>query len=97
MGTLHIRRADNYWGSARRLVIYVDGARAASLRSDDVFSTELPDGKHTVRARMDWVTCKPLIVNVTSEFVRTVELSLPMSRLPLAFLVPWRGYAAKEW
>ena len=97
MGTLNIRRASNYFGGARRLVIYVDGTKVAKLSLRKSMSLELPDGAHTVRARMDWVTCKPLVVNVTSEFVRTVEFSLPMSRLPLAFLVPWRGFAAREW
>ncbi len=78
-------------------MIYVDGAKVAKLGPRKSMSLELPDGSHTVRGRMDWVTCRPLVVTVTSDFTRTVELSLPMSRLPLAFLVPWRGYVAREW
>ncbi len=96
MGTLNIRRAENYFGSARRLIIYVDGAKVAKLRLHDVVSLELPNGKHTVRARMDWVTCRALSVEVSDELIRRVELSLPMHRLPLAFLTPWWGYAARE-
>ncbi len=71
MGTLDIRRDSNYFGAARRLVIYVDGTKVAKLRPEQLVSLELPAGDHRVRARMDWVTCKPLVVNVTSEFVRT--------------------------
>ncbi len=96
MGTLMISRDDSYFGSARRLVIYVDGVKVGKLRSDDAMSLELPNGKHTVRARMDWVTCRPRSVEVNDELIRRVEFSLRLHRLPLALLTPWWGYAARE-
>ncbi len=46
-----IGRDDERYGSARRLVIYVDGVKAGKLRIDDVLNLEIPNGKHTVRAR----------------------------------------------
>ncbi len=96
MGTLHISRADNYYGSARRLVIYVDGAKVAKPRSDDVIRLELANGEHTVRARMDWVTCRPIAVKINDDRNCSVEFSLPWYRLPLTLFTPWWGFVAHE-
>jgi hypothetical protein len=77
-------------------MIYIDGIKVAKLRLYEPLILELSDGNHTVRARMDWVTCRPLVVTVDHGSSHEVEISMPLWRLPLAIVAPWRGYVARE-
>ena len=91
MGTLVIRRPNDYGGRFRRLKIYFDGVEVTGLRPNETLTIEVAAGLHEVRGRMDWATCKPLPVEVTDSTPVTVEVSLPYWGVARSFVTPKRA------
>jgi hypothetical protein len=89
------RRPLKEWAFLRDIKVYVDGHKVSGLRPKQYISIELPDGSHTVRGRMDWVTCKPMEVIVTAEKPTFIELSMPFTSVIKWFILPTRAVKAR--
>jgi hypothetical protein len=95
MGTLVIRRPDDWGGRLRRLRIFIDGEEVAGLRPNEVHTAELPAGPHNVRGQMDWATCAPLPIEVPDGGTVQVEVSMPYVAVLKAFVAPKRAVRAR--
>ena len=96
MGTIVIRRPNDGGGHFRRLKVFIDGVQVAGLRPNRSHTAEVTVGIHQVQARMDWVTCNPLTIDITSEQVITVEVSLPFSAAIKSFTDPKHAVQARR-
>jgi hypothetical protein len=83
------------WALLRDLKVIVDGERVGGLRPRQYLSVELPDGRHTVRGRMDWTTCRPIDVLVSATEPTFVELSMPFTSVLKWFILPTRAVSAR--
>lgn len=57
--TIRIKRAEDYFGMARKLKILIDDEHVTDLKYGQGIDIHVSPGFHTVRVKMDWCTCKP--------------------------------------
>jgi hypothetical protein len=89
------KRPFKEWAMLRDLKVIVDGEKVGGLRPRQYLSHELADGWHTVRGRMDFVTCRPVDVNVSATEPTFVELSVPASSFWKWLILPTRAVKAR--
>jgi len=74
---LRVRRERDSAGFLRRILIELDGADWCGLRPGEEQTVAVPAGRHVLRARMDWITSKALVVEVDADEVIELETSMP--------------------
>ncbi len=96
MGQLVVRRLNDSAGVFRRMTVVLDGVVVARLRPKGEATLDVTDGKHIIRARMDWTASEQLEIDVIGAEVVAVEVSLPWSAILLAFVAPRRALMARR-
>ena len=76
MGSIAIQRAQDSAGLLRRMVVELDGVVVARLRPGASCTVSVPDGQHTLRARMDWTRSAPLELEIGGEGAVKIEVAL---------------------
>lgn len=64
--TIRIRRAEDFFGMARKLKVLIDDEHVTDLKYGEGIDIHVRPGFHTVRVKMDWCTCRPAGVKLDS-------------------------------
>jgi hypothetical protein len=65
-------------GTFRRLRLEVDGEQVARLKQYEHVDLDLPRGRHTVVARMDWVDSASVDIDLADGEDLQLEVALPL-------------------
>jgi hypothetical protein len=65
-------------GILRRVHLEIDGRQVARLRQYQGIDLQLPAGRHTVVARMDWVASASLDIDLAQGEDLQLEVALPL-------------------
>lgn len=96
MPTIEVGRPDtDTFGMFRRIMVDLDGRRAAGLRPGDHAAIEVGPGRHELVARMDWFRSEPLVLDLAPDRWLRVEVSAPFLRGLKGFLRPSEGLAIR--
>lgn len=77
MAELRVRRDRDSAGFLRRILIKLDGVDWCGLRPGEEQTVVVAAGRHVLQARMDWITSKPLVVEVDADEVIEIGTSMP--------------------
>ncbi|MDP3521359.1 MAG: hypothetical protein Q8S02_12135 [Hydrogenophaga sp.] len=85
MATLSVRRDIGYADKLRKYRIFVNDSEIGQLAEGAVLHQDVGEGPHTVEARIDWCSSRPLKLDaLTSGHVVVVRSSLRGWRVVLA-------------
>ncbi|WP_250033073.1 hypothetical protein [Paractinoplanes maris] len=76
MPWIELKRAHDVGAIARRMTFRVDGRLVARLRRGATARIEVPAGRHTVQARMDWQRSEPLELDLSDDTLVTLTGAL---------------------
>lgn len=85
VSSLRVRRGRDTAGVLRRTIIDVDGEPVVRVRRGETVEVDIGPGKHTVRARMDWLSSPTLRVDVAENETVTVQVFHPFSSIRKLF------------
>ena len=98
MSKLKLVRSKQFVGVFRTLKVRIDDKTDIELRYGETLSMELPEGSHSLIAKMDWGRSKPLSITLTKDAETTVIATskfFPISLLQ-CFLPPFEIFRLKE-
>lgn len=79
MGTLTITRTNQFFNRIRKIQIYIDGSRFYKIANGETKSFELPDGKHQLYVKVDWMKSHSVTVVVEQGKRKSIELASPVN------------------
>lgn len=74
MPTVTITRSNEYLNRFRSIYVYIDGQKVGKVFNGETVSYEVPKGRHTVRAKIDWCGSKELILDMQEDEIRVLQL-----------------------
>lgn len=99
MATLKIKRSSEWANRARHIGIYADGSRLGTIANGETKEFELPEGTHSLQAKIDWCASEKMAVKLTENEPKKIRLSgykagrylLPISLVAIVayFLLDW--------
>ena len=81
MCTLRVSRGRQYADRLRSYKIFVNGAQVGTIPVNDEFDVQVPAGRMTVEARIDWTRSAPLEIDAAEG--QTVELEVANDWSPM--------------
>ena len=75
MPKLYFHRTSEYANNARNIAIYVDEEKVLSIPNGGSDAYELPEGEHTIYAKIDWCYSPKLNLNLKPEDKIKIEVS----------------------
>lgn len=63
---VHRRKA--FADCLRNYKIFIDGSQVGKIKNGETWSVEVPDGKHTLRLKIDWCGSEELTFDSAGEF-----------------------------
>jgi hypothetical protein len=64
MATIKIRRTNDYINSIRKYHLFIDGEKIGSISNEQTIGFEVPAGRHSVIARIDWCSSPELFIEL---------------------------------
>ncbi len=95
MPVITVRRTTHHADKWRTYRIVVDGEVAGAVGPGEMLRKEVAPGIHTVEAKIDWCSARPLQIDVDQDIELIVESNLQGWRLALGLptvLFRWRHY-----
>jgi hypothetical protein len=75
MAKLVVKRKKEWNNRARKYKLFIDGEKVDPIGNGEIKEFELEPGKHTVIAKMDWMSSPEFKVMLTGDKSKTIELS----------------------
>ena len=75
MGKIIISRKQEWNNRLRHIGIYVDGQKLGTVANGEVKSFDVPDGNHSVKAKIDWCGSRELEFSLSNEEKKYFKLS----------------------
>ena len=75
MAKLIAKRKKEWNNRARKFKLYIDGEKVDHIGNGEIKDFELETGKHTVIAKMDWMSSPEFEVDLSDDKSKTIELS----------------------
>jgi hypothetical protein len=75
MAKLFIKRKKEWNNRARKFKLYIDGEKVDNIGNGEIKEFELKPGKHTVIAKIDWMSSPEFKVDLSDDKSKTIELS----------------------
>ncbi|MEE4197687.1 MAG: hypothetical protein V2I54_08590 [Bacteroidales bacterium] len=75
MAKLIIKRKKEWNNRARKFRLYIDGEKIDHIGNGEIKEFELDSGKHTVTAKMDWMSSPEFEVELYGDKSKTIEIS----------------------
>jgi hypothetical protein len=75
MPKILISRSKEYTNRFRQATIYLDGEKIGSIGNGDTKSFDVPDGKHSLYAKIDWGSSRPLDFSLMGDEKKYFRLS----------------------
>jgi hypothetical protein len=94
MAFLEVRRVTGGFGVIRQLNVELDGEVVLSLSRGSTGTVEVPPGRHTVVARMNWASSPPLEITCVEGEATHVEVVAAPPRESTKWKIPfvWLRY-----
>jgi len=87
MENVSITRVSQHINRARKINIYLDNEKIASLKNGETKKLHLEAGTHTLFAKIDWCKTAPLEITITENSHFALEIGSDLNTLnPLAIL-----------
>lgn len=75
MPKLIVKRANEYMNRARKIALYIDGNKAGVIGNNKTEEFEIPEGTHTLKAKIDWLGSRDFQFSVAAGETKYVKLS----------------------
>lgn len=75
MATITVERSNEYLNYFRAIKIYIDGVYVGDVANGNKASFEVPEGEHTVRAKIDWCSSEEHTMTVMNDSEQTLKLT----------------------
>jgi|SRR6056297_2531647 len=75
MAKLIVKRKKEWNNRARKYKLFIDGEKVDYIGNGEIKEFELEPGKHSVIAKMDWMSSPEFDVELTGDKSKTIELS----------------------
>jgi len=75
MAKLIVKRKKEWNNRARKFKLYIDGEKVDHIGNGEIKEFELKPGKHTVIAKMDWMSSPEFELDLSGDKSKTIELS----------------------
>ncbi len=95
LGTLKVRRGNDYGAFARSVKLHIDGVHRASLKPGEEIAFDVMPGHHRLRASLDWIRSRELKLEVRNEEPLSVEMSVPADAYWKTWLKPSQALEIK--
>ncbi|MEP3210827.1 MAG: hypothetical protein ABJN95_16615 [Maribacter sp.] len=92
MPKLSIKRISEFENRARKIQINLDGKIVATIKNGEQLELDVPTGKHTVQAKIDW--CSSNLIEFEADTLSHIALELKSGDGPSLFRIIFR---AKEY
>lgn len=67
MGKIIVNRKRQWNNRLRQIGIYVDGQKIGTIANGEIKTFEIPDGDHSIEAKIDWCSSRPVSFSVSSQ------------------------------
>jgi len=75
MGKIIISRKQEWNNKFRQIGIYIDGQQIGTVGNGEVKTFEIPDGNHSIKAKIDWCGSRELEFSVQGDEKKYFKLS----------------------
>ncbi len=75
MAKIKIKRTNEWNNRARQIGVYLDNNKIGTILNGETKEFDVPSGKHTVRAKIDWCGSKDLTCQINENEIKTVTIS----------------------
>jgi hypothetical protein len=75
MPKITISRKQEWNNRLRHFTIYLDGQKLGSVGNGEVKTFDIPDGNHSMRAKVDWCGSRELEFSITGDETKYFKLS----------------------
>lgn len=75
MGKIIVNRKHQWNNRLRQIGIYVDGKKIGTIANGEIKTFEIPDGNHTLKARIDWCGSREVDFLITGDEKKYFTLS----------------------
>ena len=75
MAKIKIKRTNELNNRARQIGVYLDNNKIGTILNGETKEFDVPSGKHTVRAKIDWCGSKDLTCQINENEIKTVTIS----------------------
>jgi hypothetical protein len=98
MSKLKLIRSKQFFGVFRKLKVQIDDKTDIELRYGETLSIEIPEGSHSLIAKMDWGRSRPLDITLTKDAEKTVITESKFFPIALlqCFLPPFEIFRLRE-
>lgn len=76
MSNIIINRSEEWSGSLRKYLIYIDGNKVGSLSNGDKVKLQVSPGSHTLKIMVDWRTASTPTINFNIHETETKEFEV---------------------
>ncbi len=83
MAKLTIERTSQYTNRFRSIDIYMDNRKLGSISNGETKTFDIADGQHEFFAQADWVTSKPIGLQLDTTASKKLELGSPLKMTPV--------------
>lgn len=100
MGKIIISRVQEWNNRFRQFGIYVDGQKIGTIANGEIKTFEIPDGTHSIKAKIDWCGSRQIDFSVSAEEKKYFRLSgyaLGKIIIPYAFVVLILNFVASKY
>ena len=66
MATIKIRRTNDYINSLREYRLFIDGQKIGTIRNGQIKAFEIPIGRHSIIAKIDWCSSPELFFEINN-------------------------------
>lgn len=74
MPILRINRKSEFFYKLRNYDIHIDGIKCGKVKNGEIKDFEVAEGKHTVRARVDWAGSEVVTLNFKEGDIKSLEV-----------------------
>ncbi len=75
MAKLIVKRANEYMNMTRKINLYIDGNKVGVIANNKTEEFEIPEGTHTIKAKVDWCGSRDFQFSVSTGETKYVKLS----------------------
>lgn len=75
MSKITIKRRKEWSNRSRTIGIYIDGVKTGTLKNGEIKEFEIEEGKHQVKAKVDWCGSEEIEINTANDSKGHIEVS----------------------
>ena len=72
MATIKIQRTNDYINALRKYRLYIDGQKIGTINNDETKDFEIPSGRHSLIAKIDWCSSPEISFEVKDDHTKTI-------------------------